>query len=100
MRGTVLDFFLPARPGGTVLEQNAAGRQIVADAVGGGEVAPAPGRMPLLDQPLDLLDRDRRLFVFRPAQAQHAEHLVEFVERRANRRDIAGAELSRCRSRN
>ncbi len=55
----------------------------VADAVGGGEVAAPAGGVPLFDQPLDLLDRHRRLLVFGAPQAQDAEHAVELVERLA-----------------
>src|SRR6478609_2068545 len=34
-------FPFPPRPGGAVLEQHAASRQVVADAIGGGEIAAA-----------------------------------------------------------
>ena len=50
-------FLLPARAARVVLEQDAAIGQLVADAVGGGEVAPLARGLALLDQPLDLLDR-------------------------------------------
>src|SRR6187399_2435074 len=74
----------PARAGRRVFEKHAACREVGADGVRGGEVAAAPGGVPLLDEPLDFFDRDRRLLVLRLAQRQDAEHLVEPVERPAN----------------
>src|SRR4051812_24100096 len=74
----------PARAGRRVFEKHAACRQVGADRVGGPEVAAAPGSVSLLDEPLDLLDRYRRLLVLGFAQRQDAEHLVESIERPAN----------------
>ena len=48
----------------------------------------------VLDQLLDLLDRHRRLLVFRAPQRQHAEHPIELVERRRGRRATSPAPSS------
>src|SRR5712692_1887036 len=76
---------LPTGAGRVVFEQHATRREIVANLIGGGEIAPAPGRVTLLDEPLDLLDRHRRARFLRAAQAQHAQRAVELVERRPDR---------------
>src|SRR4051812_38605123 len=73
---------LPPRPGRIVFEEDAAVGEVLADAVGLGEITPLASRLALLDQPLDLLDRHRRLGVFGAAKADHAEHLVELVDGR------------------
>src|SRR4051794_16843744 len=73
----------PARAGRRVFEKHAARREIGADGVRGGEVAAAPGCVPVLDQSLDFLDRNRRLLILCFSQRQDAEHLVECVERPA-----------------
>src|SRR6476646_10228228 len=67
-------FPLPSRSGGAVLEQHAASRQVVANAVGRSEIAAAARRLAIFDEALDLLDRNRRPFLFRTAQAEHTEH--------------------------
>src|SRR4051812_19529121 len=87
-------FLLPARPGGIVLEEDAAIGKLVADAVGGGEITPLAGRLAFLDQPLDLLDRHRWLRVFGAAKADHAEHLVELVDRRRDQSRLVATELT------
>ena len=55
-------------------------REVVADAIGRGEVAAAAGGLALLDEPLDLLDRHRRPLVFGAPERQHAQHAIEAVE--------------------
>ena len=55
--------------------------EILADAIGFGEIAAAARVLARLDQLLDLVDRHRRPLVFRPAQRQHAEHAIEVIER-------------------
>src|SRR5213593_1853882 len=92
-RAALLSF--PAGPSRVVFEQHAAGGQIVANLVGGAEIAPAPGRVTRFDQPLDLLDRHRRTRILRTAEAQHPQHTIELIERRPDRRHIAGANLLR-----
>ena len=68
-------------PPGPSSRSDAAGGEVVADAIGGGEVAAAPGRVAILDQPLDLGRVDRRLRVLRRCRsAMHAEHAVEMRE--------------------
>ena len=47
-----------------------------------------------VDQPLDLLDRHRRLLVLGLAQRQHAEHPIEPLERLADGGGVAGAQLA------
>src|SRR5688572_6909304 len=70
---------LPACSARVVLQQNAAIRQVVPDAIGGGEITPHARGLPLLDQTLDLVNRHGWLRVFRLAQAHDPEHLVEVV---------------------
>src|SRR3954471_7241553 len=87
-------FLLPARPGGIVLEQDAAVGQLVADAVGGGEITALASRLALVDQPLDLVDRHWRLCIFGAAEADHAQHLVELVDGRRNETRLVATELT------
>ena len=83
-------------PPAAVLEKHRRVPQVVADAIGASAKSRRRRRgMALLDEPFDLVDRHRRLFVLGAAQAQDAEHAVELVERLADDRDIvAGAELA------
>src|SRR5262249_60816061 len=69
-------FPLPPRARRTVLEQDPAPGQIVADPIGRGEITPPPRRLTILDQALDLVDRDRRLRLLGPMQRDHANHPV------------------------
>src|SRR5207247_891819 len=74
-------FLLPPSTAGAVLENHSPPQQPVADPIGFPEIAAPARRMPLLDQPLDLLDGDRRLLVLGAAQAQDAQHSIEAVKR-------------------
>jgi hypothetical protein len=65
-----------------------------ADPVGLGKVAGTPRRPARLDRLLDLVDRNRRLFVFRAAQRHDAEHAVEPLEGPPHRRRVLRAELA------
>src|SRR5262245_45730498 len=84
---------LPPCTARAVFEKHTACRQIVADAVSGGEVAASARRQALFDEPLDLFDRHGRTLLLVFAQAQHTEHAIELVKRRAHRRSIATAYL-------
>src|SRR6266566_992289 len=84
----------PTGPGCRVFQQDTASGQVVADAVGRRKIAPAPRGVPLLDEPFDLIHRDWRLLVFGTAQAQYAEHTIEFVERRLDHRHIVSADAA------
>src|SRR5262245_27326731 len=55
--GALLSF--PARARRAVLEQHAAGGEILPNPIGGSEVAPASGGVPVLDEPFDLVDGHR-----------------------------------------
>src|SRR5688500_17441443 len=61
-------FSLPPRTLRAVLEQHSAGVEILADPIGFGKVAALARVLAGVDQALDLVDRDRRAFVFRLAQ--------------------------------
>ena len=91
-RTTLLSF--PPGTTGAIFEKHTSCREVVADAVGGGELAAAPGLLPIFDQTLDLLDRHRWLIVLGEAEAEHAQHLVEPFERLADAGHIASAELA------
>src|SRR5438309_3141278 len=71
----------PPRAAGIVLEQHATGRQLAANLIGRSEVATAPGCVPIVDEPLDLVERHGRLLFFRLPEAQHSEDPVEYSER-------------------
>src|SRR5436189_6207224 len=73
-------FLLPPCARRTVLEQDPALGETVADLIRRGEVAPAPRGLTFLHQPLDLLDRNRRLRVLGPTHRNDAEHAVEVVD--------------------
>ena len=87
---------LPARALRAVFEQDAARLQILADAIGFGEVAAPAGVLARLDRLLDLVDRHRRPLVLGAPQRQHAEHAVEVVERVADARRRRPALISRA----
>src|SRR3954466_1800460 len=61
----------------TIFEKHAPCRQVVANTVGGGEIAAPPCRVAIFDQLLDFRDRHRRPVVFGLPQAEHTEHPVE-----------------------
>src|SRR6185503_13111147 len=86
--------FLPTGASGEILQKHTTCREVVADAIGRGKIAPPPRGMPLLEQPFDFIDRDWRLLVFGAAEAQDAEHAVELLENTADRRHVAGAEVA------
>src|SRR5712691_509776 len=73
-------FLLPAGARRTVLEQNPLLGETVADPIRRGKVAPAARCLTFLHEPLDLLDRNRRLRVLGPTHGDDAEHAVEVVD--------------------
>src|SRR6267142_6565471 len=73
-------FLLPARARRTVLEQDPLLGETVADPIRRGKVAPAARCLTFLHEPLDLLDRNRRLRVLGPTHRDDAEHAVEVVD--------------------
>src|SRR5476649_2548917 len=79
---------LPAGTGRVVFQKHTACREVLADAVRGGEVAAAARRVALLDQPLDLLHRHSWLLILRPAEADDPEDAVEPFERLLDQRHI------------
>src|ERR1700730_17426450 len=83
---------LPPRPGRGILEQDTPFLQLVPDAIRSDEVSTTASCVSVFDATLDLLHRDRRPLIFTAAQRQHAEHIIEALERRSNRRQIAAAQ--------
>jgi hypothetical protein len=90
------DLSLSFPPGSarTVFEKHTACRQVMANAIRRGKVAAAPGGQAFLDQPLDLVDGNRRPFVFGAAQAQHTKYAIEVLERRPHRRGVVFSDMS------
>ena len=82
LRSATLAYFRFQRvPCGPSSRITPLGEQILADAIGLGEVAAAAGVLAGLDRGVDLGLRDRRRRVLGAAQRQHAEHAIEVVER-------------------
>src|SRR5690606_7243548 len=86
---------LPAGALRSVLQQNPALLQLVANAIRSGEVAPEARLPACLDEPFDLLDGNWRLSVLLPAQRDDAEHAIEMLEGVADDRRVRGAHLPR-----
>src|SRR4051812_17356511 len=85
---------LPPRDRASILEHDAARIEVLADAVGLGEVARLPRCLARRNHRLDFLDRHRRTFVLVPAQRENPEHLVEAFECRANAWLVPGRQLA------
>src|SRR5439155_12940772 len=73
-------FSFPPRASRSIFEKHTACRQIGANPVGGSEIAASPRGLPILDEPLDVLDRNGRPLILGAPQADDAEHLVEVAK--------------------
>ena len=83
---------VPCGPSSTRIAQP---RQLVADAVRGGEITAAPRLLPLGHAPFDLGFGHARLGVLAGAERHHADDVVEVAEGVADQGDVGGAEGAR-----
>src|SRR6188768_3761618 len=85
---------LPSLPPGSrsrVFQHDPPVLEVLADLVRAREVAVASRVAAFLDQPFDLLDRHRRLRVLVAPEGEHAENLIELLDRVVDSRRAGGA---------
>ena len=87
-------FSLPASTGGGVFQDDASGREVIANAVARGEVTTTTGGVPLFDELTDLVDGHGRLLFLSLSEGEDPQHRVESVKRGTNTRCVAAPQRS------